>query len=286
MKKTMRIIIIVVLSFFIIYVYLLYRPKTFVTTNYVLTSANIIEPIRIVHLSDVHNREYGKENQTLIEAVSISKPDLIFITGDSVSSKDKEVTPAVTLVEALVKIAPVYFSYGNHDLNNDALYNRNLGAMLEEAGAKVLNFEYEDIEIKSQKIRIGGFYGFGFGESYMETGDADSEEYNYLKEFQEADCYTMLLAHLPVAWLEYNGLEEWDIDCIFSGHSHGGQIVLPILGPVIAPDQGWFPDRVSGHFTAETGKTQMIVSRGLGDSVSVPRINNEPEVVVVDVVPE
>ncbi|MBE5956544.1 MAG: hypothetical protein E7253_08830 [Lachnospiraceae bacterium] len=286
MKKTMKIIIIVLLSVLFIYVCLLCKPKTFTTTNYVLTSVKATVPIRIAHLSDVHNREYGKDNQGLIEAVAAADPDAIFITGDSVSSKDEDVTPAVSLVERLAKIAPVFFSYGNHDLNNDALYNRNLGDMFEEAGATVLDFEYEDIEIKNQKIRIGGFYGFGFGKSYIETGDVKPEEYNFLKDFQDTARYTMLLAHLPVVWLEYNGLEDWDIDCIFSGHSHGGQIVLPILGPVIAPDQGWFPDRVSGHFTAETGKTQVIVSRGLGDSVKVPRINNEPELVVVDVVPE
>ena len=286
MNRRVKIIFSIASVCIFIYLCLLCIPSTFATTNYNLTTSKLTESIRIAHLSDVHNREYGEENAELIEALSAAKPDIIVITGDSVSTRDKDITPAVSLVKNLVKIAPVYFSYGNHDKNNDERYNRNLGDMLEEVGAVVLDMEHEDIIINDQKIRIGGFYGFGFGERYVETGEADLEEYAFLSRFQDTESYTLLLAHLPVAWLEYDGLEQWDIDCVLSGHSHGGQIVLPLLGPVIAPDQGWFPERVAGHFTAEDGTTEMIVSRGLGDSVKVPRINNEPELVVVDVIPE
>lgn len=288
-KKRLRILqifIFIVVLGTVWYAYMMWKPPVFVKTKYCITSDKITSPIRVAHLSDIHNREYGEGNCELLETVADENPDVIVVTGDMVSSKDEDVRPAVSLIEKLTEIASVYVVYGNHDINNDALYNRNLGQMLEEAGAKVLDFSYEDIDVNGQTVRIGGLYGFCFPEKYLEFGDGNRKECDFLNDFQDTEGYTMLLTHMPVVWLEYEGLEEWKMDCVFSGHSHGGQIVLPILGPVIAPDQGWFPDRVAGLFSSEDGTTQMIVSGGLGDSIKFPRINNDPELVIVDIVPD
>ena len=262
------------------------QPTSFLTTHYTLTSSKLENAIRIVHLSDLHNNEYGPENEELVQAVEEAKPDVIIITGDSVSRKDESIQPAVNLIEKLCRITNVYVSYGNHDVSNDERYQRDMGAAFEEAGAHVLDRAYEDIEMNGQTIRIGGIYGFCFSIEYLKTGDANLEECIFLKNFQNTENFTMLLAHLPITWLEHGSLDGWGIDSVFAGHSHGGQIVLPILGPVIAPDQGLFPEKVSGHFTSEDGTKSIIVSRGLGDSVKIPRVNNDPELVVVDVVPE
>ena len=286
MTRRNKIVLVVFVSLFVGFIYLLCKPAIFVTTNYTLTSPKITSSVRIAHLSDIHNQEYGKDNKDLIEAVASQNPDFIFITGDSVSMHDEDVSSAIALVEELTEIAPVYYVYGNHEVINDNEYKRNMGDLFAKAGAHVLDFDYEDIDIKGQRIRIGGLYGFCLPKKYLETGDARKEEVDFLEEFQNTQRYTMLLTHLPAGWLEHDGLEEWEIDSVFSGHSHGGQIVLPVLGPVVAPDQGWFPDKVAGLFSSEDGRTQLIVSRGLGDSVKVPRINNDPELIIVDVIEE
>ena len=91
------------------------------------------------------------------------------------------------------------------------------------------------------------------------------------------DQFTILLSHRPDLTNVYS---EYNVDLVFSGHAHGGQIILPRVGSLYAPDQGWFPEYTMGmHMMNET---TMIVSRGLGNMVSVPRIFNYPEIVIVD----
>lgn len=287
-KKSKILLITLLLGIFLcltaIYVYNSI-PRTFIVTEYVIPDPSVTPSVRIAHLSDVHNKEYGDDNAELIEAVSASNPDLIFITGDSVNNDEQNIEPAVRLVEQLTKIAPVYFSYGNHELMNEENFGGNIGAHMEAAGATVLDFAYQDVDIHDQKLRIGGIYGYCVPSKYLETNEADEEECAFLSEFQNTDRTTILLAHMPYSWIDLDGLNEWNVDIIFAGHSHGGQMDLPLFGPVYAPDQGWFPDEVSGKFISDDGEKTLIVSRGLGDSVEIPRLNNDWELVVVDLVP-
>lgn len=264
-------------------------PTTFAQVEYDVNQSGMNSSsdgahVRIVHLSDVHNKEYGTENVDLMKVVEDASPDLIFITGDLVDRNAEDITPMIQLIEELKEIAPVYYSYGNHEMMNQERFGNDIGAQVEAVGGIVLDYVYQDVDIRGEQLRIGGIYGYCVPEKYLETNEASVEECDFLREFQNTDRTTLLLTHMPYAWLDLDGLNEWDVDIIFSGHSHGGQVELPLFGPVYAPDQGWFPDRVSGKFVSDDGSSTLIVSRGLGDSVKLPRVNNPWEMVIVDVV--
>ena len=255
-------------------------------TNYVLSSPKLTAPIRLVHLTDLHNSEFGEDNAELIDLVNRQHPDLILMTGDMLNGREDETEIAVNLVRRLTEVAPVFFSYGNHEVTHEQMYARDLTALFEKAGATVLNRTYEDVTVNGQTIRLGGIYGYCLPEKYYSSGEAKRWECEYLKEFQNTEYYTILLAHLPTCWIRNDNLDIWQIECVVSGHEHGGQIRLPLIGGLYAPDQGFFSGRSSGIYTSQDGERAMVLSRGLGSGVGVPRFNNVPEIVVVDIVPE
>lgn len=255
-------------------------------TNYVLSSPKLTAPIRVVQLTDLHNSEFGENNERLVRMVQKQSPDLIFMTGDMLNGREDETEIAVSLVRRLIEVAPVYFSFGNHEVTHERMFGRDLTALFKEAGATVLDGTYEDVTVNGQTIRLGGIYGYCLPEKYYATGEAKRWECEYLKEFQDTESYTLLLAHLPTCWIRNDNLDIWQIDCVLSGHEHGGQIRLPLIGGLYAPDQGFFPGRSSGIYASQDGKRVMVLSRGLGSANAVPRMNNAPEIVVVDIVPE
>ena len=259
---------------------------TLLVTQYALTTDKLTAPIRLVHLTDLHNSEFGADNAELIDLVNQQAPDLILMTGDMLNGREEETEVAVNLVRRLKETAPVYFSYGNHEVTHQNTFRRDLTVLFEEAGAVVLNRTYEDVTVNGQTIRLGGIYGYCLPEKYYATGEARYWECEFLKEFQNTEDYTLLLAHLPTCWIRNDNLDIWEIDCVLSGHEHGGQIRLPWIGGLYAPDQGFFPGRSSGVYLSENGKKAMVLSRGLGSGNAVPRFGNVPEVVVVDIIPQ
>ena len=265
----------------------MYVSKNWLTvSHYTIRSDKLKSEIRVVQLSDLHNFEFGENNEKLIQKVKGESPDLIFMTGDMLNNNVESISVVTTLINNLSQIAPVYLSMGNHEVDYENRYKNNIRDRFEEAGAVVLDAEWNDIEIKGNALRIGGIYGYCLPRKIIQTGEGKQSELDFLTSMEETRAYTMLLAHIPLCWLESGSLDCYDIDSVWAGHAHGGQIVLPFVGGLYAPDQGYFIGRVWGVFDSEDGSKHLILSRGLGTNKKIPRMNNIPEIVSVTITPE
>lgn len=254
-------------------------------SRYEISTPKIAETIRIVQLTDLHNSEFGKDNKRLIRKVTGQKPDLILITGDLLNQREERTDIAEELIRSLSEIAPVYVSFGNHELGYQKKYGNDLRTLYTQAGATVLNFNWTAVTIRNQTIRLGGLYGYCVPLRYLERGEASRSECEFLQDFEQTADLKLLLCHMPLCWIMMDSLDSWNIDLVLCGHVHGGQVRIPFVGGLWAPDQGWFPGKESGLYQSADGTKQMVLSRGLGSTETIPRFNNIPEIVVLDLVP-
>lgn len=255
-------------------------------SQYDCSASSLTQPLRIVQLTDLHNSEFGKGNERLLRRVSAQEPDLILLTGDMLNQYEERTDVPVNLIRELSQIAPVYASYGNHEKQHERAFGSDLREAFTAAGATFLNREWVDVEIKGQKLRIGGIYSYCLPAYYMQEGNVDKLDVSFLQEFCDTDRTKLLLCHMPVCWIRNGSLDYWDVDLIFAGHAHGGQIRIPFVVGLYAPDQGWFPGRCEGLFFSKDGSHTLILSRGLGTSRGkMPRLNNIPEILVLQLNP-
>lgn len=247
-------------------------------TNYDITSKKVKNEIIIAQISDLHNTSFGKHNKTLVNKIKDIKPDIIAITGDLIDSSKTNITVAMNFINQAVKIAPIYYVPGNHEAWNLSDYS-TLKDKLKKAGVVVLEGEDKEIKVKDNKISLLGITDPDYiGEAGISELDVVSTDLDTLS--YDSDNLVILLSHRPELFSAY---KHRDIDLVLTGHAHGGQFRTSLSGGLLAPDQGLFPKYTSGIYKDKEDKTQMIVSRGLGNSVIPIRINNNPEVVVVNV---
>lgn len=259
--------------------------KTFFVTKYRIY-APLEQPLRLVQLSDLHNQTFGKDNVRLIKRVCALEPDLILMTGDMINSDDPDISVILALTQSLSEIAPVYCCYGNHETSWMKHFDTDLRSCLEQAGARVLNVEYCDVCCKGNELRLGGYEGYYRAPLMTSGGDKEREkqEYQFFADFENTDRYKILLNHIPTAWLDWEYRDDYKVDLVFCGHYHGGQIRLPLIGGLIAPNIGYFPHYTKGLYASIPAK--VVLSAGLGSDRKIPRINNPGEIVCVDLLPE
>ena len=243
------------------------------TTEYTLASSELpaaFDGKRIVQASALHNAEFGKGQERLIQKVEAAEPDAIFLTGDLIDSDRYDLETSLILVRELVKMSDVYFVTGNHEVASNQI--EEIVEALEALGVIVLMNEAADWELEGETVQIAGINDPLY-EVELAEEDATREAFS---EAGFSDDFTLLLAHRPEMIAIY---AENNIDMVFSGHAHGGQLRLPGLGGLIAPGQGWFPTMTEGIF--ERSGTQLVLSRGIGNSGFPLRLFNRPEVVAV-----
>ncbi|MDE7330232.1 MAG: metallophosphoesterase [Clostridia bacterium] len=218
--------------------------------------------LKIIHLSDLHGKSFGRKNARLIKKIAAEKPDIILITGDIVHKyRERDKTVALELVSALSALAPVAFSAGNHEMRNKGY--RFFRKDLIEAGAVVLDDCSAD---------ICGLTVTGLNCASLKNGTADK-----IKPVNAQSA--VLLAHMPQFIQTY---ARAGFGLVLSGHAHGGQWRIPFTGVgFYAPGQGVFPKLTSGVHAC--GNTRMIISRGLGNSQCPLRLFNPPEIVVIKI---
>ena len=230
---------------------------------------------KIAQVSDLHNAEIGAENEELLAMIEAADPDIIAITGDMIDSRRTNVETALDFAEKAVKLAPCYYVNGNHELRVSEYEELKKGLL--KLGVVVLENESTKINIKNQEITV-----IGISDPSLEANELWSVEAevvnNHLGELIKADDnYKLVLSHRPEMLEIYC---EAGADLVLTGHAHGGQIRLPFVGGVIAPHQGFFPEYDGGLYIKE--ETNMIVSRGIGNSLFPLRFNNRPEVVLIE----
>ena len=234
---------------------------------------------RIAHVSDLHNAEMGKDNEELLAMLRDADPDMIAITGDLIDSRNTNVEIALHFIQEAVKIAPCYYVTGNHEARINEYCE--LKAEMEAAGVIVLEDTKAEISMAGQTITLIGVNDPSFQTDYL-FGDSETVMNSKLTALHtDTDGFTVLLSHRPELFEAYT---DHDIDLILSGHAHGGQFRLPFVGGLVAPNQGLFPEYDAGIYT--DGNTSMLVSRGVGNSILPFRINNPPEVVLIELLSE
>ena len=232
---------------------------------------NLTDDISFVLLSDLHDSTFGKENERLIEKIKACEPDVIFTVGDMVSSYCEDYRYLNTLYEDLADIAPVYCSLGNHESSHPE--SDEIREIL-KSHATLLENEYTEVNINGNEIRLGGL------SDYHPSFENLNE---YLRDFADTHKFTLLLSHCPEYYIW--GVDEVKIDLMLSGHTHGGQVIIPFKGGLYAPEQGYFPRFDYGVFYEENAT--LVITRGLGTSKqALPRFNNPPEVLSVTLTPE
>lgn len=272
--------IIIAAIILLIALFCFYENNKIDITKYEINYESAKSEIKIVHLSDLHSKPFN----AVIKKTEEQKPDIIVITGDFINDHCKNKEKMLKFGKNLVKICPVFYITGNHERRLDCF--DDLTNELKSIGFKVLLNEISSEIIKGTTVNILG----------LDENQADFKDYKarrngtfiykdmskYFNELSEKDGIKIVLSHFPENFesVKENNYSQYDFDIQFSGHAHGGQFILPLIGPVFSPGQGLFPKYARGSFG---DRPKLIISRGLGNAEFPLRLFNHPEINVVTI---
>lgn len=282
--KIFKLVILTILSFIIIITaYIIANQYVITTSKYSIESDRVKNDIKIAVISDLHGRDFGNDNNIIVNKISKEKPDLIAVIGDMIDEYTENDEAVLNTLKPLPEIAPTYYSIGNHDY----LYSDydNYIKTLESSGVVILNDETTKLTVGENKLTLLGLSNYSFGE-------VENPMYTELmKELCENDDLRIMLCHYPefTPWFFGQDLYyESDFELMLSGHTHGGLVRLPFFGGLYAPNQGLFPEYSKGlYYIDKENKNpyHMLVTGGLGPDTRFIRINNFPEISFITVKP-
>lgn len=270
---------IILLFFLLVFLicFYLYAQNTFLEYNvHNIYNTNIPEELKgfkVSQISDFHNVKSKILVDSIIENLEEEKPNIIVITGDLVDAHKTDIVAALDFVENIKEIAPIYYVTGNHEAGIKERY-KELEYGLKELGVIILDNETEVIEYNNIKINIVGINDLNIDKLGFKGANRRVHKQLDLARY-DTENYTILLSHRPDYLYIFS---QRDIDFVFSGHYHGGQIRLFGQG-FMSPDRTWFPEYTAGVKVKD--ETTMVLSRGIGNSVFPFRVNNRPELVTV-----
>ena len=243
-------------------VYVLVSNRHVGVTHYVVESPRIgpeLDGFRIVQVSDLHNARFGKGQGRLLRKIDECEPDLVVLTGDIVD--ESGVDAGVELLEGLSRIAPSFFVPGNHEPQLKAEERTRFFDAMRASGVRNLdgcstNFP-NGLSLEGQ----GSLFGVLDGR----------------RNFIPPDAFKVVLVHYPSA---FEGFARQGFDLVLAGHVHGGQVRIPFLGGLASPEEGFFPKYYQGVHKRD-GST-LVISRGLGNYMHIPRVFNDPELVCIE----
>ncbi len=273
-----------IIAIFILAVFwiILFDSNRFVVRRMEISDRRIRGQYRVVVLSDLHNKCYGRENGLLLEKIREQKPDAIFIAGDVLTAKPgKSLEVAIHFVKELAKDYPIFYGNGNHE-HRIKLYPEKYGDMakeyeaaLSECGVKPLVNEKWEIPEHNMVV-----YGAEIAREYYKRFSSPHMDEAYMGSILEApdkSKYVCVLAHNPDYFPNY---AKWGADFVCSGHVHGGMVRIPGWRGVISPNVRLFPKYDGGIF--KEGDATMLLSRGLGMHTIPIRMFNPGEFTVVE----
>ena len=277
-KRRKMILVIITFIIFITTIWTIWGNTALEINTFKITSEQIpseFSGFRIAQVSDLHNTELGKDNKKLIQMLEESTPDIIAITGDLIDASDTDIEVALSFAEKAMQIAPCYYVTGNHEASASEYGQLRDGLLA--LGVVILENQNIEIERGSEVITV-----IGVNEPSFQPIEV-TEDYSAMMNeclnplVAENTNYKILLSHRPELFQVY---VQNNIDLVLSGHAHGGQFRIPFIGGLVAPNQGILPTYDAGVYTKD--QTNMVVSRGIGNSIIPIRFNNCPEIILIE----
>lgn len=258
-----------------------YENNGISTTNYEV-DCGIGTDVNVVHLSDLHGKEFGKNNEKLKRLILKEKPDLVVATGDMIDSSLKNMEGVIDFLSDLSKCVKVVYISGNNEQRcKKAEY---IFESLRSKGVIVLRNEIITLSLNEVKVNILGMFEKQKGDLHssikkINGSYAYEDSHKLFKRLESLEGLKIVLSHYPEIFeAEYS---KYNFHIMFSGHAHGGQFRIPIVKRgLIAPGQGIFPRYTEGM---HGNKNKLIISRGLGNSTKITRLFNRPEIVKVKI---
>ncbi|MCM1272810.1 MAG: metallophosphoesterase [Clostridium sp.] len=280
------VVCIFILAVIAVYVISFFECRKLKVTRYETGSeGKLSDPVKFACIADMHC--CFANGDKILRTLADEKPDAILLAGDMIvcsAKREQDMYRMSGFINRLSEIADVYYGMGNHEreLEEDtelaALWEQYVSGLNDKV--TLLRNKTERLNIRGSHIHICGldipikYYG------KFRKDKLDFEEMNVLAGENDKSAYTVLIAHNPDFFPVY---VKWQSDVILSGHNHGGLLRLPVLGGVISPKPNIFPEYDYGIY--EDGTTKMIVTSGVGGHSVMVRVNNIPELVILNINP-